>query len=103
MKKLALYSLGLCVSLMFMNCKGQASGGNSDGDATDDSVQVENILNVGEPTVEKFVRVVKENSEIFRYSDPESPWLVTWMEDLESELIRARCLLCLVKKVTSTR
>ena len=86
MKKLALYALGLCVSLMFMNCKGQASGGNSDGDATDDSVQVGNILNVGEPTVEKFVRVVKENSEIFRYADPESPWLVTWMEDLESDM-----------------
>lgn len=86
MKKLALYALGLCVSLMFMNCKGQASGGNSDGGAVGDSVQAGNILNVGEPTVEKFVRVVKENSEIFRYADPESPWLVTWMEDLESDM-----------------
>lgn len=86
MKKLALCALGLCVSLMLMNCKGQASGGNSEGDATGDSVQTGNILNVGEPSAQKFVRVVKENSEIFRYADPESPWLVTWMEDLESDM-----------------
>lgn len=86
MKKLALYALGFCVSLMLMNCKGQVSGGNSEGEAGGDSVQTGNVLNVGEPSMVKFVRVVKEDSEIFRYADPESPWLVTWMEDLESDM-----------------
>ena len=86
MKKLALYALGFCESLMFMNCKGQASGGTPEGEVVGDSVQTGNVLNVVEPTVQKFVRVVNENSEIFRYADVESPWLVTWMEDLESDM-----------------
>lgn len=86
MKKAVLYALGFCVSIMFMNCKGKMSDGNSEGVVAGDSVQTGNILNVGEPSVQKFVRVVSENSEIFRYADAESPWLVTWMEDLESDM-----------------
>ena len=87
MKNLAFYALGLCASLMFLNCKGQHAGSGTTDEGTGDSAQVENVLKVGLPPVEKFVIVAnEEGAEVFRYADVESPWRVTWTEDIESDM-----------------
>ena len=88
MKKIAFLAMGLCVSLMLWNCKGQPTGGNSEGEDSAQA-QVENPLNLPAPQVQKFVRVVAdESTEVFRYADVESPWRVTWtwFEDPESDV-----------------
>lgn len=85
MKKIAFLVMGICASLMMWNCKGGTSGeqGQNDGD----SAAMENPLKVGMPAVEKFVRVTAdEGAEVFEYADAESPWRVTWMEDIESDM-----------------
>ena len=39
------------------------------------------------PVVEKFVRVTnEEGTKVYWSSDPNSPWLVTWVEDIESDM-----------------
>ena len=120
MKKIAFLAMGLCVSLMLWNCKGQPTGGNSEGEDSAQA-QVENPLNLPAPQVQKFVRVVAdESTEVFRYADVESPWRVTWtwFEDPESDVCdivdswsnedvpdggRRLFLPCWVRRVTSTR
>ena len=86
MKKMMLLAMGLCVSLLLWNCKGQTTTGTSE---EEDSVQVDNPLKVAKPTVVKFVRVVAdESTEVFMEADAESPWRVIWMEeDSESDMM----------------
>ena len=90
MKKIALYVMAICVSLMMWNCKGGTNGeSNQDGG---DSTAVSNPLNVAKPTMVKFVRVVAEDgTNVYRDVDVESsyissPWRVTWVEDIESDM-----------------
>jgi len=88
MKKIAFFAMGLCVSLMLWSCKGQPTGGNTEGEDSAQA-QVETPLNLPAPQVQKFVRVVADAStEVFRYADEESPWRVTWtwFEDPESDV-----------------
>ena len=85
MKKVMFFAMGLCVSLMLWSCKGQSTGGNSDSE--DSLTALNNPLRVGLPAVEKFVRVTAEEStEVFMEADVESPWRVTWVEDIESDM-----------------
>ena len=84
MKKIALFVLGCCASLMMWNCKGLPTVGNASGE---DSALAENPLKVGMPDMVKFVRVVaEEGTEVYMQADKESPWRVLWMEDLESDM-----------------
>lgn len=86
MKNFSFIALGLFVSLMMWNCKGQTTGDNST-DGTDSVVATENPLKVGMPDMVKFVRVVAdESTEVHMEADEESPWRVLWMEDLESDM-----------------
>ncbi|MBO7582082.1 MAG: hypothetical protein J6T38_11270 [Bacteroidaceae bacterium] len=86
MKNFSFIVLGLFVSLMMWNCKGQATGDNN-SDGADSVVATENPLKVGMPDMVKFVRVVAdESTEVFMEPDAESPWRVLWMEDLESDM-----------------
>ena len=85
MKKIAFFVMGLCVSLLLWNCKGQTTNGTSEGE--DSVVVTKNPLGVGMPDMVKFVRVVAdEGTQVFMEADEESPWRVIWMEDLESDM-----------------
>lgn len=85
MKKIAFFVMGMCASLMMWNCKGGTS--NEQGLQDGDSVTTENLLKVGESTIVKFVRVVNDNgTRVFSKADEGSPWRVTWIEDLESDM-----------------
>ena len=84
MKKIALFVLGCCASLILWSCKGLPTVGNASGE---DSALTENPLKVGMPDMVKFVRVVAdEGTEVFMQADEESPWRVLWMEDMESDM-----------------
>lgn len=79
MKKFSILVLSVCALLLLWSCKGSATERESAG--------TENPLGVKMPEVVKFVRVTSEQgAEVFEYADSESPWRVTWVEDLESDM-----------------
>ena len=86
MKNFSFIALGLFVSLMMWNCKGQATSGNGT-DGADSVVATENPLKVGMPDMVKFVRVVAdEGTPVHMEANENSPWRVLWMEDMESDM-----------------
>lgn len=88
MKKFACFVMIMCASLLMWNCNGGKDGTKVGTAQTEDgSATVENPLKVGMPAVEKFVRILTdEGTKVFREADTKSPWRVTWIENLESDM-----------------
>jgi hypothetical protein len=62
MKKIALFVMCLCASMMMWNCKGGTSVGS--GQTEGDSAVAENPLHIGMPVVEKFVCVTADENAV---------------------------------------
>lgn len=85
MKKIALFVMCVCASMMMWNCKGGTSVGS--GQTEGDSAVAENPLHIGMPVVEKFVCVTAdENAVVYQSANVDSPCRVLWVEDLESDM-----------------
>ncbi|MBO4673822.1 MAG: hypothetical protein J5616_05695 [Bacteroidaceae bacterium] len=85
MKKISIFVMVMFASLIMWNCKGGTSDGSDQAEG--DSAVAENPLHIGMPVMEKFVRVTsEENTKMYKSPSVDSPWRVTWVEDIESDM-----------------
>lgn len=65
----------MLTALLMVSCKGNAS------EATK-----ENLMGVEMPAIQKFVVVTDEEAPVYKEADTNSPTLVQWIEDIESDM-----------------